>query len=162
MNRAEFDTLIERHYRQHFRSMVKKLGNAVGGPANAEDVVQEAYTRAITYYSAFNGEDFEQWFSGILRNCIAQFRKEEQARGAVNIEEVEDEPSIFEDPFFRSIKNEIEARIAAKPASQSHILRLHFLEQYSPSDIERVVPETNGAIRQIIFRFRNELRGTYA
>lgn len=130
---------------------------------NAEDVVQEAYTRAIQYHTAYDPEQsFDKWFGGILLNCMREFKKDERDKGVVNIDEIEEHPAVFQDPFFASIKNEVEARIRAKPAPLSYILRLHFIEQYSPADIEKLVDKTANAIRQDIHRFRNELREAYA
>src|ERR1700759_2926770 len=49
------------------RSLARWLGRS---PADAEDLVQEAYLRAVTYYKSFRGGDLKAWLLTIMRNCF--------------------------------------------------------------------------------------------
>src|ERR1700753_1969737 len=38
--------------------------------SDGEDLVQEAYLRAFTYFGSFRGGDLRAWFLAIVRNCF--------------------------------------------------------------------------------------------
>lgn len=64
---------IEEHYRSNFGSSVSKLRGRYG--IDAEDIVQEAYVRALTYHATFQYDgDFNRWFGRILANTILTYR----------------------------------------------------------------------------------------
>jgi RNA polymerase sigma factor (sigma-70 family) len=48
----------------------------IGGPQDAEDVVQDAYLRALTFFDSFHGTDGRGWLLAIIRNtCYDWLRK---------------------------------------------------------------------------------------
>ena len=47
-----------------------------GNPADAEDVVQEAYLRAYRYFHAWQGGNFRVWLLTIVRNSFLTWAKE--------------------------------------------------------------------------------------
>ena len=51
----------------------------LGNPQDAEDAVQEAYLRALTYFDGFHGEDGRAWLLAIVRNtcfeCLHKKRR---------------------------------------------------------------------------------------
>ena len=64
------DVMIEAHYRATAPRLVKVLSRR-RDPADAADIVQEAYARALKYYDSFNPEiaGFNTWFGMILKNA---------------------------------------------------------------------------------------------
>ena len=48
----------------------------VGNTRDAEDVVQDAFVRALTFFDGFHGEDGRGWLLAIIRNtCYDRLRK---------------------------------------------------------------------------------------
>jgi RNA polymerase sigma-70 factor (ECF subfamily) len=47
----------------------------------AEDLVQEAYVRALKSFPTFHGADGRPWFLAIVRNCCFSRLRQKQARG---------------------------------------------------------------------------------
>src|SRR5579872_7344013 len=45
----------------------------LGNPHDAEDVVQDAFVRALTFFDAFHGEDGRGWLLAIIRNTCYDF-----------------------------------------------------------------------------------------
>lgn len=155
MQREEVYRLIETHYRLHYEDLIKKLENVCGNLHNAQDVVQEAYTRALEYWNSFNVDlEFARWFSRILVNCVARQVMEERQHG---MSEAENE-IVDNEVFNKVLSNEMLALIAQQPRENGYILRLYFQEQYKTVDIEKVVPQSHVAIRKIIERFRKLIK----
>lgn len=67
--------IVEEHYRANFEKLVRKLSWNHGHHA-AEDMVQETYTRVLTYWNESVG-DFNAWFGTVLSNVIKQYKAEE-------------------------------------------------------------------------------------
>jgi len=41
---------LERFYKTNYLTLIKRVSHRAGGPYNAEDVVQEAFVRALKYW----------------------------------------------------------------------------------------------------------------
>ena len=68
---TETYALIEAHYRINYKYLVNRCRGPSRGKHNGEDVVQEAYLRALKYWKAFKYEqDLNSWINGILKRCL--------------------------------------------------------------------------------------------
>lgn len=164
MNKQEFYKLLEQYYRNNYRTLIKKLQRSARSRHNAEDIVQDAFTRAFQYWKSFNVSEeksLEKWFNGILRNSFNQYRIKNILHGM--FVELNEGMLFFHKPsaYFNLIIKEIEGLINKKKSEEIFILRLFFLLQYKPADIAKVSPKSNEAIRQVIYRFRQELKEVY-
>jgi len=72
MTRDEAYKVIEDYYRKNFKRLVNISRGRAGSYHNAEDVVQEAFTRALKYHKSYNPAmtAFDAWFSRILDNSL--------------------------------------------------------------------------------------------
>src|SRR3546814_8875926 len=61
--------VIDAYYRENYDSLVKRLSYRLGTRENAEDTVQEAFTRAVKYYESCS-VDFDRWFKVLLANAV--------------------------------------------------------------------------------------------
>lgn len=152
--------IVEKHYRENYRRYVKQLiGRVVGKcPTLAEEVVQEAYTRAIQYLASYNKDKkpFDKWFRTILNNALRDHKKEEKGY-VVSFDEVEDTndylPPIMNKEFIERAFVEIEKYNKQK----QEVLILWFKYQYKPRDIEKLVGMSSTNIRKTISNFRKDL-----
>lgn len=72
------------YYESRRDTLIKNLSRRAGGLVNAEDVVQEAFTRALEYIDSYNPEgSLEAWFNSILMNSLRAFHNEERNQGRV-------------------------------------------------------------------------------
>lgn len=149
---------IEIHYRENRGKLVKKLIFRAGSEEAAEDIVQEAYYRALKYFGSFNQtENFNKWFSTILNNSLREYKNVE--KGHTNDEFEEEEAEGTPCPSYPNhIIRDIFKLIETKSNVQKEVLSLHFKQEYSPIDISRITDYSYANCHQIIQRFRNELK----
>lgn len=154
---------IEDHYREHRERLVSFCNKFLNNMDRAEDVVQEAYTRALTYWESVPDEpdEFVPWFQGILNNCIREDWKKEKAKGMSVLDENVDEIPIKSAAIPTIILKAVEDRIASKEDRVAKILSMHFIEGYTAKEIGEMVKDTPNAIRVMVHRFREEIKKDY-
>jgi len=159
LERTEVYSLIENHYKAHQGELVKKLRNAVNGHHNAEDTVQEAYTRALKYWDTYDSErGLDKWFSSILRNCIKDTQKDSILKGMV-LEDMMNMPEPQHDDVFNNVAaGEIVGFIEKEPKHHQLILRSYLVMGYTSAEIAEFTGYKPDAVRQIISRFAKKFR----
>jgi len=163
MTRDEVYKLIENFYRKNFKKLVNKTRGRVGSYHNAEDVVQEAFTRACKYHASYNPAitSFDAWFSRILENSLRTYAKERRAQGMVHDHRTDNLITTTPDSYLRRFLSEIMDDIAQLPVERQEVMNLSFFMGYTPMDISKIVNANVGAIRTMLHRFREELRYKY-
>ncbi|MFI5360754.1 MAG: RNA polymerase sigma factor [Elusimicrobiota bacterium] len=87
---AEIDRLIALHADKAYAVALRLTGN----PADAGDVVQEAFLRAMKYFATYDPTlPFEAWLNQILRNVYLTYLRKEAARRSVSLSAKADEDS---------------------------------------------------------------------
>src|SRR5215469_2519356 len=73
----------------HFEAAYNLARWLTRSPADADDVVQEAYLRAFTFFSSFQGgDDGRAWLLSIVRNtCYTWLRKKNVREATVEFDE---------------------------------------------------------------------------
>ena len=157
--------LVETHYTNNFPTLVKKISFRLT-KEEAEEIVQEAYYRALKYIHAFNPYEFEfqRWFSRILSNVRKDFVAEKFGRPShVDIDERSEEfmgESLSTNyALMQVIQDEI---FEVKDENHREILTLYFIFNYHLRDIVQIVDMKMGTVNQILTRFKARLRETYA
>ena len=159
LTKKQSDKMVEDHYRKFNNKLVKMLTKKAGNRQNAEDTVQEAYTRALTYIKSYDGKsDFGAWFNTILVNALSDNKVEVRNNGQTGDRCVESIEDHIKGNVLDKIQNdEILTAIKAKTDSVKKILTLYFFHQYKPREIALVVPQTGYNIRKIVQRFKEEM-----
>lgn len=157
-NKEETYRRINLHYREEKNKLVSFYNKFFHNMDRTEDVVQEAYTRALTYWEGVpEGDEFYPWFQTILSNCVRDNWKTELGQGMSWSAEAEEVP-VKAAAIPTIIFKQVEQRIEAEPENVAKILHLFFLQQYNAKEVSEMVPETANAIRVIVHRFRNKIR----
>jgi RNA polymerase sigma-70 factor (ECF subfamily) len=87
---AEIDRLIALHADKAYAVALRLTGN----PADAGDVVQEAFLRAMKYFATYDPTlPFEAWLNQILRNVYLTYLRKEISRRSVSLSARVDEDS---------------------------------------------------------------------
>lgn len=150
--------LIELHYRKHKRRLVQRYTRFAGTSEDAEDVVQEAYTRALTYHKSLTDPSFfEQWFSRILKNSFNTFLNAKRGQPTEILDEEELEGidcPCYNQVFLKQIKEDIDDY----DEDAIEVLRLYFNHGYSPRNIRKIVSIKYKLIENIIYRFKYNTR----
>ncbi|WP_343713895.1 sigma-70 family RNA polymerase sigma factor [Inquilinus sp.] len=68
-------------------------------PSDADDLVQEAFARALRYFDGFSGGDPRPWLLAILRNCFYAWLRARRAQQGEPMPDPEEVSEITTDPW---------------------------------------------------------------
>lgn len=131
--------------------------------ADAEDVVQDAYMRALKFFSSFRGENAQSWLLTIVRNTwYGRFPKRANPVPIVPISETVEEPAdVALDPeallMQRQTVERVRDLLEALPADFREVLVLRELEGLSYKEIATVVGIPIGTVMSRLARGRERL-----
>lgn len=158
--------LIQLYYQENYKPLVKKMYSRFGSVEDAEDIVQEAFSRAIKYYPSFDPEkckQFENWFNSILKNVAKKFMNDKKLGGLSKpLDDATDEIEPVIVDYLRSVTSkELYKFIKDRSEEDRHILRLNIIYGYTPSEIEILTPYTNRKIRDTLYKFSVDMQELY-
>lgn len=153
--------IIKNHYKENYDLLVKRMARRLDSVEDGEDVVQEAFTRAIQYYKSWTGNRFENWFNVILSNTYKRFVSERRMGGLSkplddSLEEIE---PITVDYLDTIASSELKALINKRGSRDKDILMLNIFYGYSWSEIAAILCISKKAIDGVVYRFNLELKG---
>lgn len=153
---------ISKHFEENYDRLVKIVRNRAGGEYNAEDVVAEAFARAIQYQDSYREVfPFENWFTTILNNALKDFKRDERHSGTF-VELEEDHISTDEDGnFIMVLADELVEEIESRKGDEGTVLYLYFLRGYKRRDIVRTTEFNDNTIKSYIKRFKAEMKEKY-
>lgn len=150
--------IIREHYEENFNLYVKRFDGRAGGVMNAEDIVQEAYTRALRYSDSFKPDihEFGPWFGTILNNCFKDFKAAERPTGPPAEEEGGETADDLH--YQRTQVKAITDAIEMFDQPRRDILYLWYIKQYSRADIHKVMDVSKNTIKTVVRRFKLQMR----
>jgi RNA polymerase sigma factor (sigma-70 family) len=139
--------------------------------ADAEDVVQDAYVRALRFFSSLRGEDARAWLLTIVRNTwYGRFPR--RTGNSVTIVGEEDAGGDAQradaslDPEAQAIQqqtvDEVRRALETLPADFREVLVLRELEGLSYKEIAAIVGIPLGTVMSRLARARERLAGVLA
>jgi len=134
-----------------------------GSAPDAEDVVQDACVRALTFFDSFRGEDGRGWLLTIVRNtCYDWLRKNRRAAlVAVEQAELEAAPDASPSPEAEQLRKAdgrmLQAGLEALPVEYREALVLRELEGMSYREIAQVTGAPMGTVMSRLARGRKRL-----
>lgn len=154
--------VITEHYLINHPRLIKRFQQRVPNKslALAEEVVQEAYARALKYFSTYDNKinTFDIWFNKILRNALNDCRQIEKDKGITyqlneNFEELsvtkeEKSQYLYILQYIYTIDNN----------RDKIIISLFYINGYTSKDISIYLGISDNHVRQIILRHRNKIK----
>jgi RNA polymerase sigma-70 factor, ECF subfamily len=156
-----FAGLVDEHQRFVYNLALRALGD----PAEAEDVSQEAFVRAWQALPNFRGQArFRTWLYRIVTNLcynrLPRLRRDLSALGDEVAEAVPDE--VWADPAGAVESEErrvfLHRQIEALPESYRLLVTLRFQQELSYDEIASVLSLPLGTVKTGLFRARARLR----
>jgi RNA polymerase sigma factor (sigma-70 family) len=131
---------------------------------DAEDVVQEAYLRALKFFGGFHGADGRAWLLAIVRNTSYTWLEQKRARGPTTAfdEEIHsrttDSPSPQQLLLREEDKQAVRRAVEALPAPLREVVVLRELEGRSYREIATIADIPQGTVMSRLARARERLR----
>lgn len=174
MNMAESDAvLVERARRGEtdaFEQLVRRhMGSAyalalarVREPADAEDVVQDAFVRAVEKLDECrNPAQFGAWLLTIVRNRAMDFHRSRAVRDALPLErvgEVTDRSSPQRETERSELRRDLLDALEGLTELQREVILLYDLEGWSHKEIAEKLGITEGSARVLLHKARRLVR----
>lgn len=155
------DETVVAHYNKNYKKLVKHAIYRVPNRAEhlAEEVVQEAYAKALKFFKAYDPErnKFEPWFNRIFNGCVSDCIKAEGgSHPSFDDEDNNLEPFIIDNNQWipKDMVIKIKEGIDAQRPEAAEVLRMFFILGMETPDIASCTNLTHTNVRQIIYRFR--------
>jgi RNA polymerase sigma factor (sigma-70 family) len=137
----------------------------------AEDIVQDAVLRALSYFESYKGGDARAWLLRIVRNAAYASLATRRRGGMISLDDsgltADGEPIAMEiadpadDPEMTLSRTEGFARLdqvlAALPAELRECLVLHELEEFSYKEVAHITGVPIGTVMSRLWRARQAL-----
>jgi RNA polymerase sigma-70 factor, ECF subfamily len=137
-----FRTLYRIHTPRMFSLALRLVG---GNQHDAEDIVQDAWSRACRLLSQFRGDSqLSTWLCGIVVNCFRELRRQ-------NWEEAGEIP---EQTAPSTSSSDLEQLVRRLPERSRVVLVLHDIEGYTHGEIAHTLGIAEGTSKHHLFRAR--------
>lgn len=139
-------------------AFLRKVRGIIRNPLDAEEVVQDAFTKIYVYankYEPQSGAKFSSWAYRILLNtAFTRYQKitKDWERVTTLDPEFEQLVADYEHSGFADKRDGVERILERLPGHFAHVLRLHYLERWPHQDIADETGENVGTIKARIHR----------
>ena len=144
---------------------LRKAKSIIFNPLDAEEVVQDAFTKIYVYadkYEPQSGAKFSSWAYRILMNT-AFTRYQKLVKEGQRFTDIDPEFEQFigeraNHTAFEEKRDGVERILDRLPEHFSYVLRLHYIERWSQEDIAQETGENVGTIKARIHRAKAAFR----
>jgi RNA polymerase sigma-70 factor, ECF subfamily len=162
--RQDKHELFERTVLPHLNSAYNLARWLTRNEHDAEDIVQEAFLRALRSFDTFTvGRDARAWLLTIVRNSCRTWQRRNRSHEMDTGSDVDSQPasSTWSDPeamLLKNVNSEVIRRAMEQlPFEYQEILVLRELEELSYKEIAQVVEIPLGTVMSRIARARRDL-----
>ena len=137
---------------------------------DAQDVVQDAFVRALRYIGSLRGDDARSWLLQVVRNTCFSWLEKNRPAELLRFDERDDNDDSIHDiaapaadepqavAARQAERAQINQAIAALPIAYREVLVLRELEDLSYSDIARIADIPIGTVMSRLARARGLMR----
>ena len=147
------------HYEKNFGKLEKRYARRFDNPHIGQDVVNEAYTKALKYRETYDaGQPFENWFGVICYNAFRTLCAEELGHVA---EDLDDHDVAGTETYYEMDRlwAQIIAAISKQKPEAQEVLRLYFEKGYTITEISEFHIMSHRQIRVHVYAFKHKIRG---
>lgn len=159
-----FSILLERHQ----DAFLRKAQSILHSPLDAEEVVQDAFTKMYLHVDKFEvreGARFTSWaYTIVINTALTRYMKRKRLGERVTPLDPEYE-QLIGDKLEQNVQKESEdevSRVLEKiPGHFAAVLRLHYLERWSHKDIAQHLGTSVAAVKTRIHRAKSVFKKEY-
>ena len=162
LNHPNLFAVLVGRYQEAF---LRKAESVIHNPEEAEDIVQETFTKIYFNARRFKpvvGATFKSWGYKILMNTTFTHYQKLKKKGAV---QTELDPEFYEtlpDPANYSheetMRDYVASFLSRMPEQLARPLSLHFIDEYSQKEIAEMEGSTVSAVKTKIYRAKREFQ----
>jgi RNA polymerase sigma-70 factor (ECF subfamily) len=155
-----YGSLVSKHMRRAFAVAYRILGHR----EDAEDVVQDAFVRALVRIDQLDRRPFRPWFLRVVVNQALNFRRGRSVRSTQPIPESAAGRGMLPDRAAENadLRGRLTAALDALPEKQRTIVQLSDLEGLRSAEIGRIMDLADGTVRWHLHEARKALRAALA
>jgi RNA polymerase sigma-70 factor, ECF subfamily len=141
-------------YGRHTAAVYGLLCRLIGRAADASDLMQETWLRAVRHLSLFRGQSaFRTWLTGIALNCYREWRRKHAREVAGADPDTRASPASWEDEV--AAINQILAGLAPE---HREVIVLHDIEGFTHEEIAAALEIEAGTSKSRLSRARRAFR----
>ncbi len=140
-------------YEEHFDKIYRYVALRIGDRAEAEDITQQVFLKALRSISSFRwkGIPFSAWLFRIAHNQVVDYLRKKTKQATVPIDEVQ--VSVSSDPqLLMEQRLNIEQLISATKRlteAQREVISLRFAGELPIADVARIMGKSEGAVKAL-------------
>jgi len=147
----------------HFDAAYNLARWLVGNSADADDVVQEAFLRAVRFFDGFRGGDSRAWLLKIVRNTSYSWvRKNRPSQLSDEFDEAVHSGETIDNAetrlLSRADSERVKKALEVLPVAFREVLVLREIEGLSYKEISEVTGAAMGTVMSSLSRARQKLR----
>jgi len=141
-------------YGRHTAAVYGLLCRLVGRPAEASDLMQETWLRAVRHLSLFRGQSaFRTWLTGIALNCYREWRRKHTREIPASDPDMRTSPARWSDEI--AAVNQVLALLAYE---HREVIVLHDIEGFTHEEIAEALEIEPGTSKSRLSRARRAFR----
>ncbi len=151
-----YKLLYDRYSKAMFNTALRMLNRT----ADAEDILQEAFTDAFQQLENFRGKStFGAWLKQIVvYKCITHLKKQRLLFSDMepDADTLPDEPPLHEDEIWYTVEI-IKGAMQSLPTGYRTVLSLHLFEGYDQEEVAEIMQVTHSTVRTQYMRAKQKL-----
>lgn len=146
-------------YKSNYNTFVVNYSRRAGTVEDAEDIVQEAFTRALTYLERYNdNEPFSNWMSRVVYNTFCSWKSDKDSMGISNQ---------FNEEYFDPIEgNQQRKQLVANvmglmkdyPEHHQQIINYYYCCNYTFVEVANLVGVSRLTVNNVLKKFKKEVK----
>ena len=164
MKKQEKDSLFREEIIPHLDAAYTLARWLARNGHDAEDIVQDSFARAYSYFNSFSGKDGKKWLLAIVRNTFYSWYKKKLVRQGVEVSEEQSAEQIIEEQRpdmeleAKDRKEIVHQALHSLPLEFREVIILRELESMSYKEIAALIGIPIGTVMSRLARGREMLR----